>query len=87
MVNSTTISGYAGKIEKTLIDYKNTDASNAKGDYPEGNYLLLDEANPALVELVAQSTGLTIEYDETLSKKIEDPNENYDAVVVLAAEN
>jgi hypothetical protein len=85
VVNATTKAGYAGKIKALLVagEIKDVDASNAKGDYEDGtDYILMLEENEDLQALLEESTELTFEYSADLD--IEDPSEDYDAVIVLA---
>lgn len=85
VVNATTKAGYAGKIKTLLVDaeIEDTSASNAKGDYEEGtDYLLMLEENKDLQALLEESTELTFEYSADID--VEDPSEDYDAVIVLA---
>lgn len=84
VVNATTKAGYAGEI-KGLIEedeFENVSAGNAKGDYDEGNYVLMKEENEALIEMFAEATELEFEYSDEI--KTEDIKGVYDAVIVLA---
>lgn len=84
VVNATTKAGYAGEIKSLIEDdeFENVDAGNAKGDYEEGNYVLMKEENAALIELLAEATDLEFTFSDEI--KTEDIKDAYDAVVVLA---
>jgi hypothetical protein len=85
VVNATTKAGYAGKIKALLVaaEIENIDASNADGDYVDGtDYLLMLKENKDLQSLLEESTELTFEYSADID--VEDPSEEYDAVIVLA---
>lgn len=85
VVNATTKAGYAGTIKSLLEDAEIEDvtAANAKGDYEAGaDYILMTEENPDLEALLEEATELTLEYSSDI--ETEDPNEEYDAVIVLA---
>ncbi len=84
VVNATTKSGYAGDISDQLDEagYGQTVAANASGDYEEGFYLLMEEENQALVNLVGEDLELEVDYFDQI--KVEDPKGEYDAVLVLA---
>ena len=85
VVNATTRAGYAGTTRSDLLDaeFEDVDAANAKGEYDEGNYILVDEEIPGLEEAAEEATGLSFEV--TLEdKSTEDTSDEYDAVVVLA---
>lgn len=84
VVNATTKAGYAGKIKTQLTadDFENVSAANAKGEYEEGNYILIEKENPALTEAVEAATDLTFTVETTIED--EDPKGEYDAVIVLA---
>jgi len=84
VVNATTKAGYAGEIATKLEDAGFTDvsATNAKGDYDEGNFILITEENESLVTTLDSDTGLSFKYLK--DKEVEDPSDKYDFVVVLA---
>jgi hypothetical protein len=84
IVNATTKAGYAGQIKSLLTadDFENIDAGNAKGDYEEGNYILMKEENSGLIDLISEATDLEFVYSDEI--KTEDIQGNYDAVIVLA---
>lgn len=84
VVNATTKAGYAGEIKSLIVDdeFENVDAGNAKGDYEEGNYVLMKEENKALIEMLAEATDLEFTFSDEI--KTEDIKDAYDAVVVLA---
>lgn len=84
VVNATTRAGYAGDIADKLEEagFENVTAQNAKGDYDEGDYLLMEEEDQSLVSLVSEDSGLSLEYAE--GKAVEDTAGNYDFVLVLA---
>jgi hypothetical protein len=83
VVNATSIAGHAGKIKTTLVKdgFKNITASNAKGDYEKFNYLLINEEDKILIEVLNKvlDTKLEIKTD----KKTEDPSNKYDFIIVL----
>lgn len=85
VVNATTKAGYAGQIADKLeaAGFESVAAKNAVGDYETGNFVLTDEANPALVSLLSTDTGLTLT-QLTEEKTVEDPNNTYTIVIVLA---
>ncbi len=84
IVNATSIAGYAGKTKKSLEDagYKNVSASNAKGEYEDGTYVLMKTKNEALIAELAKITKLKLEFDPGITT--EDPKNQYQAVIVLA---
>jgi len=84
VVNATTKAGYAGEIKSLLTadDFENIDAGNAKGDYEEGNYILMSEENNGLIDLISDVTDLEFVYSDEI--KTEDIKGSYDAVIVLA---
>lgn len=85
VVNATTKAGYAGKIKTLLVqaEIQDVTAANAQGEYVDGtDYILLEKENPALQQLLEESTNLSFEY--SADKNVEDPSEKYDAVIVLA---
>ncbi len=83
IVNATTKAGYASTIKKMLTeaDFVDVDTGNARGDYEEGNYLLMTEENSELLTLVEEATDLTFTYSSEI--KTEDLKGSYDAVLVL----
>ncbi|MCB9800707.1 MAG: hypothetical protein H6773_00855 [Pseudomonadales bacterium] len=85
VVNATTKAGYAGTIKSDLIEaeFEDVDAANAKGEYEEGNFILVDEEIPGLLTFIEEATDLNFELD-TENKSQEDAAEAYDFVVVLA---
>jgi flagellar biosynthesis GTPase FlhF len=84
VVNATTQAGYAGKIATALEDagFTDVEASNAKGDYDEGNFVLSDEEDLNLIKTLEEDTDLSIEF--LAEKEVEDPSGDYDFVIVLA---
>lgn len=85
VVNATTKAGYAGTI-KALLDGSEVGtvaASNAKGEYDTGVFLLMDEEVPGLVEFVAKATELDV-VSGSNDSTIEDTKNQYDGVLVLA---
>jgi hypothetical protein len=84
IVNATTRAGYAGEVAADLKEagFTDVEAANAKGDYDEGNFILISEENEALTTTLDSDTGLSFKYLE--DKEVEDPSEEYDFVVVLA---
>lgn len=88
VVNATTIPGKAGELKADLDseDYGTVDASNAQGDYAAGaNYVLMPEENQALISALEAATDLTLKFEAGYAT--EDPDEEYDAVVVFADES
>ena len=84
VVNATTISGHAGKTKRALdtAKYQRAVATNAKGEYDPGIYVLMAEKNQQLIDQLAADTDLELEYQATTN--IEDPAGDYDAIIVLA---
>jgi len=85
IVNATTKAGYAGTIKTDLTDadFDDVDAANAKGEYEEGNFILVDEEIPGLKEYIEKATNLTFELDLE-NKEQEDTATAYDFVIVLS---
>lgn len=86
VVNATTRAGYAGVVKADLDEagFGTVGASNASGEYGDGIFVLMSEANPALIAALEEATGLTITYLEEADPEDEDSAGSYDAVVVLA---
>lgn len=84
VVNATTKAGYAGTIQDLIEEngFTDVDAANARGDYEDGNYVLMTEENSALIKLLEEATELSFEYSSDI--EVEDLKGSYDAVVVLA---
>lgn len=87
VVNATTKAGYAGQIAKLVeaAEFESVTASNAKGIYEEGHYLLvptIDAAAQALLTELQTATKLSITLQEDASA--EDSQDKYAAVLVLA---
>ncbi|MBU0576713.1 LytR C-terminal domain-containing protein [Patescibacteria group bacterium] len=84
VVNATTKAGYAGETADKLTADKfgTVKASNAKGDYTPGTYVLLNEENQTLITVLEKTTDLKLSYRS--SKETEDPKNEHDAVIVLA---
>mgnify|MGYP005838099369 CR=1 FL=1 len=82
VVNATTKAGYAGEIADLLTDFESVKAGNAKGDYDPGLYVLMNQENSALISELETTTELEYVYQEKDS--VEDPKDQYDAVIVLA---
>lgn len=84
VVNATTIAGHAGKVKKQLetAGYKKVVASNAKGEYEAGSYILMKTKESALIDAITQDTELKLIYQA--DQATEDPKAEYDAIVVLA---
>lgn len=84
VVNATTKAGYAGTIKSKLedADFGSVKAGNAKGDYEDGNFLLVSEENESLLAAVEKATGLDFQFSD--KKDEEDAGNSYDLVVVLA---
>lgn len=84
VVNATTKAGYAGSMATTLEEagFTSVEAGNAKGDYEEGNFILIGEEDQNLVKTLEQDTELSIEF--LAEKELEDPSGDYDFVIVLA---
>lgn len=85
VVNATARAGYAGQIANRLeaAGFESVTARNAVGDYETGNFVLLEEANLSLVNLLSSDTELTLVFSEE-EKTVEDPNGTYTIVIVLA---
>jgi len=90
VVNATTKAGYAGDIQEELetAGFEDVTARNARGEYETGLYLLLSEEleDPAsaILNLVEEATELSFTQGEESEKVVEDANDQYDVVVVLA---
>ncbi|MBD3250788.1 MAG: hypothetical protein GF381_04460 [Candidatus Pacebacteria bacterium] len=84
VVNATTQSGYAGRVSAQLEDagYGTVTASNARGEYEEGFYLLMAEENEALLQTMAKDTDFELTFSNEVAT--EDPQGSFDAVLVLA---
>jgi hypothetical protein len=84
VVNATTKAGYAGEIAGLLEEagFEEVVSGNALGDYEPGNYVLLEEEDEALVDLLGEDTGLDLEY--AAGKEIEDSAGAYTIIIVLA---
>lgn len=87
VVNATTKAGYAGQIAKLVeaAEFESVSASNAKGIYDAGHYLLvaeIDSAAEALLAELQQATKLEITLQADASA--EDSQGEYAAVLVLA---
>jgi hypothetical protein len=82
VVNATTKAGYAGEIADKLTDFDTVKAGNAKGDYEPGLYVLMAEDNQALITVLESATEQKYTFKE--KEEIEDPQNQYDAVIVLA---
>lgn len=87
VVNATTKAGYAGTIKTALekADFSGIAAGNAKGEYADGNTLLVADDMAGVAELIEKATDLTFEVNsDAADKKTEDAAGTYDVVVVLA---
>ena len=85
VVNATTKAGYAGKIKALLVDAEITDttAGNSEGDYESGiDYILMTEENDQLKTLLEDASELSFEFSSEVD--VEDPDGDYDAVIVLS---
>lgn len=84
VVNATTKAGYAGtsKTKLQTAKFGTVTAGNAKGKYEAGTYVLMETENKELLTLLNTSLGTTLTYKSDVA--IEDPQGEYDAVVVLA---
>ncbi|HEX7017281.1 MAG TPA: LytR C-terminal domain-containing protein [Patescibacteria group bacterium] len=84
IVNATTKAGYAGETGDKLeaAGFTDVTARNAKGEYEEGFYVLLEEENAALIDELTEATGLDLTFSE--EKETEDTGNQYDVVIVLA---
>lgn len=84
VVNATTTAGKAGKIKTTLEenDFENIDAGNAEGDYDDGTYILMNEKNENLISELETALDTTLTYSNEVT--VEDPDGDYDFVIVLA---
>ncbi len=87
VVNATTKAGYASTIKTALekVEFTGIAAGNAKGEYADGNYLLVATESAALKSLVEEATDLTFTINsDKADKTVEDARNVYDVVVVLA---
>ncbi len=82
VVNATTKAGYAGEIADKLTNFDTVKAGNAKGDYDSGLYILMAEDNQALIAVLESATEQKYTFQE--KEKVEDPQNRYDVVIVLA---
>lgn len=84
VVNATTKAGYAGQIASTLEEkeYAKVDAKNAVEDYESGSYVLMNEEIEGLVETLSEDLEMELSFVE--GAEAEDPDDEFDAVVVLA---
>lgn len=85
VVNATTTAGKAGKFKSALqqAGYKSVETGNAKGTYSEkGTYLLGNDATGTAATDFGKALGVTL-VSQT-DKATEDPQGNYDLVVVIA---
>lgn len=85
VVNATTKAGYAGEVGDDLEadGFENVTAANAKGEYEEeGIFVYLAEENQDLIDALEEASGLSLTISE--DDNLEDPQGNYDAVIVLA---
>ncbi|MBU0974822.1 hypothetical protein KKD03_03930 [Patescibacteria group bacterium] len=85
VVNATSKAGYAGKIKTLLIEAEipKAIAGNAEGEYDEGtDYILMTKENTQLEKLLEDASSLDLEYSSGI--EIEDPDDDYDAVLVLS---
>jgi len=85
VVNATTKTGYAGEIKSNLedADFGEVNATNAKGDYEDGFIVLMKEENDQLMSILAEAAGVDpLTFSDEI--EVEDPDEDYDAVLVLA---
>jgi hypothetical protein len=84
VVNATAKAGYAGTVAADLEEagFEDVATGNALGDYETGNYVLLDEEDVALLELLSKDTGLDLTF--ATGKEVEDSATEYKIVIVLA---
>lgn len=84
VVNATTIAGHAGTTKKQLetAGFKSVVASNAKGDYEPGTYVLMKTENAGLISTLESDTKLKLTFQPDIAT--EDAAGKYDAVIVLA---
>jgi len=84
VVNATTKAGYAGQIASILEDkeYAEVDAKNAVEDYESGSYVLMNEEIEGLAATLSEDLGMELSFVE--GAEAEDPDDEFDAVVVLA---
>lgn len=85
VVNATTVSGKAGKIAALVkkAGVQKADGTNAKAKYEDGTYIMFeDSSDKAVIEELEKATDLKLEEKE-FDKK-EDPDGNYDIIIVLA---
>lgn len=83
VVNATTQPGYAGQVSQDLEDagYGEVVASNARGEYEEEFFALMEEENTTLINALSEDAGFDLIYSEEV--EVEDPKQEYDAVIVL----
>lgn len=87
VVNATTKAGYAGTIKAALekAEFSGVAAGNAKGEYADGNTLLVAEDMVGVEDLIEDATDLTFTVNsDAADKKTEDAAGTYDVIVVLA---
>lgn len=84
IVNATTKAGYAGTFKSSLdkAGYGQVSAANAKGEYKEGMFVLMPEEKADLISQIAKDSELELEFAD--GYLTEDPQKQYDAVIVLA---
>jgi hypothetical protein len=84
VVNATTKAGYASTVAADLEEagFEDVAAGNALGDYESGNYVLMAQEDQALVDLLSEDAGLSLEYAS--GYEIEDAAGAYTIIVVLA---
>lgn len=84
VVNATTKAGYAGtsKTKLETAKFQTVKASNAKGKYEPGTYVLMAKEDKELIALLEKTLGVTLTFKPDVA--VEDPQGDYDAVVVLA---
>jgi len=84
VVNATTKAGYAGQFANSLKEkgYAKVEAKNAVDDYEPGYYLLMTERDDVLLTTLEQDLEVELSFSPEIVT--EDPQEQFDAVLVLA---
>jgi len=84
VVNATTTPGYAGSTKTKLekAGFKSVKATNAKGEYEPGTYVLMKTQDSALISTLEKDSGLALSFASGIAT--EDPKGEYEAVIVLA---
>jgi len=84
VVNATSKAGHAGSTKTILEDaeYNLVAAGNAKGEYEDGVYILMEEEDQDLVQALSKDSELELVFAE--GYETEDSTGKYNAVIVLA---